>query len=97
LKKAKWQAPTAKNQKRQIMGNAKDIRRLRSLMPQPVYCDWQYTEQILGGISADGNPVLEIQSYVLTDFSKWGDVLRISPSVSDAVATHIIRFTLDMR
>lgn len=97
MTKVRYQAPTAKNQKRQISHNAKDIVRLRKLLPPVVYTDWQYKEEILGAISDDGLPTLAIQSYVLVDFSKWANVLRISSSVADAVATQIIRFNLNMR
>lgn len=95
--RAKWQKPTARNQRSQILGNARMISKIRRLLPPVVYCDWQYKQEILGEISPDGLPTLAIQSYVLTDFSKWQDVLRISPTVADAVATHIVRFNIDMR
>ena len=97
MKKTRFQAPTARNQKRQILHNAKDIVKLRRLLPQNVFTDWQYKQEILGTIGDDGLPTLAIQSYVLTDFSKWSPVLRISPSVADAVATHIMRFNINMR
>jgi len=97
VKKARYQAPTARNQKRQIIHNAKDIRRLRSLLPPVVFTDYQYKQEVLATISEDGLPTLAIQSYVLTDFSKWSPVLRISPSVQDAVATQIMRFNINMR
>lgn len=93
----RYQAPTARNQKRQILSNAKDIVRLRRLLPPVVYTDWQYKEGILAEISNDGQPTLGIKAFCLTDFSKWSDVLRISPSVADAVATHITRFNINMR
>lgn len=97
VKRVKLQAPSAKNQRRQILTNAKNLVRLRRLLPPVVYCDWQYKEEILSIIGTDPNPTTAIQAYVLTDFSKWGDVLRISPAVADAVATHIIRFNINMR
>lgn len=97
VKRVKLQAPSARNQKRQILHNAKDITRLRRLLPPVVFCDWQYKEGILGELSSDGNPTLGIKAFCLTDFSKWSDVLRISPSVADAVATQITRFNINMR
>lgn len=97
VKRVKLQKPSASNQKRQILHNAKDIIRLRKLLPPVVFCDWQYKEEILSTIADDPAPSTAIQAYALTDFSKWQNVLRISPSVADAVATHVTRFNINMR
>lgn len=80
-----------------IKDNARMIRHLARNMPSKVYCDWQYKEEILAIISEDSLPTTAIQSYVLTDFSKWQNVLRISSTVADEVATRILRFNINMR
>lgn len=47
ITRAKYQKPTAQNQKKQILSNAVAIRALRRIMPTPVRTDWQYTGSLV--------------------------------------------------
>lgn len=96
--RAKYQKPTANNQRKQILGNARMITRIKRLMPQPVYCDWQYKLQVLGEATPDGDPTFSQKAFTLVDFSNtWNPVLRISTTVNNEVATKIIRMNFNMR
>lgn len=96
--RAKWQKPTAKNQKSQILGNAAAISRLRSLLPPPVYCDWQYTLTVPAVISNDGAPTFVQTAWDLMDFANtWDPVLRIATTVNNEVSTRILRMNFNMR
>lgn len=97
LSRARYGPKTARFNRSLIKTNAVMIRRLKALQPPTVMCDWQYKEEILGVIGTDPTPTTAIQAYVLTDFSKWANVLRISSSVADAAATHIVRIGMQMR
>lgn len=95
--RAKWQKPTARNQRSQILGNARMIRRMRSLMPTPVWSDFQYRQKVLGIISNDGDPTFSQSAYPLVDFATWVPVLRVSSESLDAVATKILRMNINFR
>lgn len=89
---------TAKSQKRQIMSNAMAIRQVRSLMPSPIYCDWQYggilASQVLPG---DDAYQLNYRTVPLTNFRSWGNVLRQDPNVANAVTTKLLRMSINLR
>lgn len=80
------------------MSNALAIRRVRSLLPPPVYCDWQYKLQIPGVPTPDGDPTFSQKAFSLMDFSNtWAPVLRISQAVNNEVSTKILRMQFNMR
>jgi len=95
--RAKYQKPTAANQRKQIMGNARMISRVRRLLPQPVFTDWIYRKRIFGAISTDGAAVFQQEATCLVDFSTWNPVLRVSDEVTTEVATHVLRFNINFR
>lgn len=96
--RAKYQKPSARNQRSQILGNARDIARIRQLLPAPVYCDWQYRLEVQSVISNDGDPTFSQRAFDLMDFSNtWAPVLRISTTVNNEVATKILRMNFNMR
>lgn len=96
--RAKYQKPTARNQRAQILGNARMIKRIRTILPTPVLCDWQYKLNIPVEASTDGQPTFIQRAYSLMDFGNtWGPVLRISTTVNNEVATKILRMNINFR
>ena len=97
--KAKWQKPTARNQRAQILGNARMISRVKSMLPPPAFCDWQQEAIVYAPLDSTGAglPVTAWKPVALTDFAKWTPVLRISDVVQRAVSTKVLRLNLNMR
>lgn len=99
IKRAKFQAPTARNQKKQIMGNALAIRSIRRLMPPPVYTDYQYGGTLFATFdpaspSAFSNSLLSVQ---LMSPALWNPVLRQDVNVVESSTTKILRMQLNLR
>jgi hypothetical protein len=96
LKKTRYQAPTARNQKRQILGNATAINRIYKMLPSPAYCDWQ-----LGGAHYSGPPGLAINTAInsteLLDPQSWISVLRKDENVSESSTTQVKRMQMNIR
>lgn len=96
--RVRLEAPTAKNQKRQIAGNAANIAKIVRQLPPPVYCDFQYKLKIPGVISPDGDPSFSQKAFSLVDFNNtWAPVLRIATSTNSDVATKILRMQFQMQ
>lgn len=95
--RAKYLPKTTTANRSLIKSNAAMIRRINKVLPPVVYCDWQRVMAFQAEPSTDGQPTSVQLAQVLTDFSQWQNVLRISPSVADAAATHVMRMTLDVR
>lgn len=100
--RAKYQKPTARNQKSQIMGNALAIRSLRKLMPKPIYTDWQYSDT-LKAIIPDASFSETLQVVQLMSPSNgagspfWQPVMRQDETVLEASATKVLRMQLNLR
>lgn len=92
IAKVRYQAPSARNQKSQILANAKTLaKHSRMLRTHKIYTDWQQD----GGILHTTTNSWSVQR--LTDFSAWQSVLRQSPVVSDKAHTFVLRLQLNMR
>lgn len=95
--KVKYQPPTARNQRKQIMTNVRAIRNLyRVAMPQQVYCDWQYQFQGYAKVSDDGFTRTWF-ALPLTKFTLWTRCLRQDDNVSESSTTKIHRMSLNLR
>jgi len=96
--KAKYQAPTARNQRSQILGNARMIRMIKDQLPKPIFCDWIRRESVVGDPSTDTNPVTFItDGRTLVNFSDWIPVMRQSSIVAAKSSTRIYRLSLSIR
>lgn len=95
--KIKYQAPTAKNQRKQILTNANAIRRLyRVAMPKQVYCDWQLVGQQFARLDA-GNYTTTWQAFPLMSVLDWQAVLRQDDNVVESSTTMVQRLCLNLR
>lgn len=96
--KIRYGSTAARSQKRQIMSNALAIRKVKSMLPPPVWADWQYSG-IMGSqvISGDDAFQLNIRSVPLANFRSWTNVLRQDPNVATAVATKLLRMSINLR
>jgi len=90
--KIRYQPATARNQKSQIMANARLLARHAKLIRRhKVYTDWQFTNTI--------NVTNSLTWYgaKLTDFSSWNPVLRQDPLAGRSTRTFIDRMVINMR
>lgn len=96
--KVKFQAPTAKNQKKQIMSNARAINYLyKSCMPRKVYCDWQYFGQFDTVPDAAGGISRTWFAIPLINFPGWNACLRADQNVAVAASTYVARVQVNIR
>lgn len=96
--RAKYQAPTARNQRKQILGNAKMIQHIRSQMPRNIYCDYQQLNSIVPEPSTNTNPVtFTTNGRALTAFNNWVAVMRESLVAANKSSTRIYRMQLNIR
>lgn len=95
--KIKYQAPTARNQRKQIMTNASAIRRLYQVaMPKQVYCDWQLVGQQFARLDA-GNYTTTWQAFPLMSVLDWQACLRQDDNVVESSTTMVQRLCLNIR
>lgn len=100
--RAKYQKPTAANQKKQILGNALAIRALRRIMPSPIYTDWQYSN-VLRPVIDDAGLVESIHQAQLMSPADgnvnpfWLPVMRQDVNVNESSATRVLRMQLNLR
>ena len=101
VSKAQRQKPTAANQKRQIIRNAKAVSHINRLIRQSrIYCDWQLKGQLNAEVPGTGTPPAYTQTWVklpLSDFSLWRPVMRTDTNVEDASRTYWSRMQLNLR
>lgn len=96
--RVKYQAPTARNQKKQILNNAKAIAYLRKVaIPQKVYCDWQWIGRQYVVVDPAGSYTTTWQAFPLMDIPNWRACLRQDINVVQGSTTFIQRMTLNMR
>ena len=94
---AKYQKPNARNQRRQIMRNARDIKRIyKSVLRDRVFCDWQYVGQ-LNAVYDSGGFTRTWGCFPLTDYSLWGAVLRQDQNVAESSTTYVRNMQLNFR
>lgn len=95
--RVRFQKPTARNQQKQIMYNAKVISRLnKAVFGNRVYCDWRYQGQMFTTLD-DGNVSKTWFCIPLTSFPDWDAVLRQDDNVSSSSTTYVNRMQLNMR
>lgn len=97
ITKARYQAPTARNQKKQILSNAFAIRMLNRLRPPTIYCDWQFQGTEFATVDPAGDFTITKGLVPLTDFGSWNPVMRIDDNVQDSSTTMITRIMINMR
>ena len=101
--RAKYQKPTARNQKSQILGNALAIRTMKKLMPQPIYTDWQYSDVLRSAVPdtsfSETTRFVQLMSpYDPDDLAElWQPVLRQDENVIESSATKVLRMQLNLR
>lgn len=92
IAKVKYQAPTARHQRAQILANARTLaRHARLLRQHKVFTDWQYVDQCSPAVSGDW------AVRKLTDFSLWQAVMRQSEVVDDKSHTFSLRSQVNIR
>lgn len=95
--KVKFQRPTARNQRKQIMSNALAIKHLRRVcLPKQVYCDWQLTSAIFATLDA-GNFTRTWGCVPLTNFPGWSQCLRQDDNVGESSTTFVRNLSLNLR
>lgn len=97
--RAKYQRPSAKNQKRQIVSLAKQVaKNTAHINSQKVFTDFQW-----GDLQAPSKGIVQAMStgtwyaWPLTDFSRWGPVLRTDSNVMESSKTYCVRCQLNVR
>lgn len=97
VKRARFQKPTARNQKSQIMGNAMAIRSLRRLVPPPVYTDYQYSRGYGPFFGPDPTAYSSVLCDKLMNCTNWVPVLRRDSNALESTTTLIKRMQLNIR
>lgn len=96
--KTKYQKPSAQNQKRQILTNARHIAYLNKMVKSNrIYCDWQRSSEINAPVDMGGGFTTFWGIRPLTDLAGWRACLRQSDAVLHAARTFISRLQLNMR
>lgn len=96
--KAKLQPPTAKNQKHQILANARAISWMSKLVRNNrVWCDWQKFGDCFAQIDPSGAYTTTWGVYPLTDFSSWSGIMRKDANVLESSTTFLTRLQLNLR
>lgn len=95
----KYQKPNARNQRAQIMRNARDVRKLyKAVLSKRIYCDWQYTGVLKSAIPTAPAPfAITWGCFPLTDFSQWTSVMRQDINVTDSSTTYVRNMSLNFR
>lgn len=95
--RVRFQKPSAKNQQRQILANARVINRLnKAVFGNRVYCDWRYQGQMFSTLD-DGNVTKTWFCIPLTNFPGWDAVLRADQNVIVSSTTYVQRMQLNLR
>ena len=96
--KVRYQRPSAANQRRQIMSNAKKLAWVSKIVKASrLWCDWQFSSSFHPPIDPGGSYTATWSNHDLMHFPSWQPVLRQSDFVVDAAKTHIVRLQLNMR
>lgn len=95
--RVRFQRPTARNQQKQIVNNARIIQRLnKAVFGNRVYCDWRSQGQMFATLDA-GNVTKTWFCIPLTSFPDWQAVLRQDDNVSGSSTTYVNRMQLNLR
>lgn len=92
IAKVRYQAPTARHQKSQILANARLLAsHSKMLRRHKVYTDWHDS----GSLSITSSSTWGVVK--LTDFQNWTSVLRQDPVVTEKSHTFVLRLQLNLR
>jgi len=94
--KVRYQRPTARNQRKQIMTNARAVKSLYRLLPKRVFCDWQRVGTLNAALDA-GSYTTTWGCFPLTNYSDWQPVLRVDANVAESSTTFVQRLSINMR
>ena len=98
VSKVRYQKPTARNQQRQIMTNARMVSKLyKAAMTKRVYCDWQYTGEFESKPPDPAGFNRDWFCLPLTNYEDWGPVLRRDSNVAESSTTYVQRLQINMR
>lgn len=96
--KVRFQRPTARNQQRQILANARIVAKLhKAAMANRVFCDWQFVGQCRANPPDPTGFNRDWFCFPLTEFSQWGPVLRRDQNVAESSTTYVQRMVINMR
>lgn len=96
--KVKFQRPTARNQRKQILSNSRKLNTLaRVVYQQRVYCDWHTANTMYATWDASGAFSETWGAWPLTDFPTWTAVLRQDVNVADSAHTFLKRLQINFR
>lgn len=96
--KIKYQAPTARNQRSQIMHNARRVSALSKIvLRQRVWCDWQQQGTTYAAIDTSGSYTTTWGVVPLTNFTGWFSVLRADQNVVESSRTFVKRMSINLR
>lgn len=96
--KVKWQRPTARNQRRQIMSNARKVNSLaRIVYQQRVWTDYQAIGTAYAVVDTSGSFTTTWSAFPLTDFPNWTSVLRKDENATESSVTFLKRLQLNFR
>lgn len=95
--KVRYQAPTARNQRKQILANARAIKYIQKVLPQKVYCDWHYFGNMFAAQDPVGNLTRTWFCIPLTNLPAWDAVMRADQNVVVASTTFIQRLQINLR
>lgn len=95
-KKARYVPKTGSGNRQLILENAATIRRMKALLPSPIYTDYQFTGAEAPFLNAP-NIFFTLQAVPLTRPALWNAVLRQDANVEDSAATILKRMQLWLR
>lgn len=95
--RVRYQAPTARNQRNQILANAKAINYIKRMLPAKVYCDWHDLGSMFAATDPTGAFTRTWFCVPLTNFAAWNACLRADQNVLVSSTTFVQRLQLNLR
>lgn len=99
--RARYGPKTARFNRTLIKSNAASINRIKSLMPKPVFCDWEQRNSITAfpapTVPAGTGPTFITNGRALTNFNDWEACLRQSSVVPEKSSTRVYRMQMQVR
>lgn len=93
----RFSAPTARNQQKQILANARLIRRVKATLPSPIWTDYQLRYTAISAASdSDNQASLRINVQPITDFIQWNPIMRESAIAFAQSATQVKRMSMQL-
>lgn len=97
IKRARFQRPTARNQKSQIMGNALAIRALKRLQPPAIWTDYQYSRGYGPFFLPSPNNYSSILCDKIMNPTEWNPCLRKDSGALASATTIVKRLQINLR